>query len=358
MAEDVNYASVVFKNKNRSRPEARNEEETVYDEVKVNNNSPEQSPDTNAKNKEETVYDEVKVKKNSTEQSPDTNDKKADGRRRHYRLLACCLATFCVILLLGIIAICVYIATFSQENNINTLLEMNHNLTNLNNNLREDNTNLTVQFDNLTQASAVLESKVTNLTAEKMNLEKQNQKLETQNQELEMEKRNLTNQIKDMEAKGNELNISRAQWSIDAYCPRKDGGGRHCKSCQPGWNLFQSSCYVVLDYKTSTDRKTWEEAREHCKIRSSDLVVVDNAEEKTYVSGKSWKSSGNKGYWIGLKADGGKWKWVDGSDLADSSWIENPTDGHCAISVWKEGWKSVNCTNRNNWICEQKALSV
>ncbi|XP_069576013.1 C-type lectin domain family 12 member B-like isoform X5 [Brachyistius frenatus] len=301
MAEDVNYASVVFKNKNRSRPEGKNEEETVYDEVKVNNNSPEQSPDTNAKNKEETVYDEVKVKKNSTEQSPDTNDKKADGRRRHYRLLACCLATFCVILLLGIIAICVY---------------------------------------------------------KKMNLEKQNQKLETQNQELEMEKRNLTNQIKDMEAKGNELNISRAQWSIDAYCPRKDGGGRHCKSCQPGWNLFQSSCYVVLDYKTSTDRKTWEEAREHCKIRSSDLVVVDNAEEKTYVSGKSWKSSGNKGYWIGLKADGGKWKWVDGSDLADSSWIENPTDGHCAISVWKEGWKSVNCTNRNNWICEQKALSV
>ncbi|XP_069031141.1 C-type lectin domain family 12 member B-like [Embiotoca jacksoni] len=311
MAEDVNYASVVFKNKNRSRPEA--------------------------KNKEETVYDEVKVKKNSTEQSPDTNDKKADGRRRHYRLLACCLATFCVILLLGIIAICVYIV--SQETSKTTLLEMNRNLTNLNNNLREDNTNLT-------RANAVLESKVTNLTAETMKI-----------QELEMEKRNLTNQIKDMEAKGNELNISRAQWSIDAYCPRKDGG-RQCKSCQPGWILFQSSCYVVLDYKTSTDRKTWEEARENCTIRSSDLVVVDNAEEKKNVSDNSYHRPGNEGYWIGLKADGRKWKWVDGSDLADSSWIENPTDGHCAISHQTQGWKSVKCNNRNNWICEQKALSV
>ncbi|XP_069031040.1 C-type lectin domain family 12 member B-like [Embiotoca jacksoni] len=311
MAEDVNYASVVFKNKNRSRPEA--------------------------KNKEETVYDEVKVKKNSTEQSPDTNDKKADGRRRHYRLLACCLATFCVILLLGIISICVYIV--SQETSKTTLLEMNRNLTNLNNNLREDNTNLT-------RANAVLESKVTNLTAETMKI-----------QELEMEKRNLTNQIKDMEAKGNELNISRAQWSIDAYCPRKDGA-RHCNSCQPGWILFQSSCYVFLDYKTSTDRKTWEEARELCKIRSSDLVVVDNAEEKKNVSDKSWKSSGNEGYWIGLKVEDGKWKWVNGSDLADSFWIEKATDGHCAISRQTQGWKSVNCNNRNNWICEQKSLFV
>ncbi|XP_069031126.1 C-type lectin lectoxin-Phi1-like [Embiotoca jacksoni] len=233
---------------------------------------------------------------------------------------------------------------------------MNRNLTNLNNNLREDYTNLTVQFDNLTRAFAVLESNVINLTAEKMNLTMQNQKLETQNQELEMEKRNLANQIKDMEAKGNELNISRAQWSIDAYCPKD--GGRQCKSCQSGWNQLQSSCYVVLNYQTSTDWKTWEEARENCTIRSSDLVVVDNAEEKKYVSDKSWKSSGNEGYWIGLKAEDRKWKWVDGSDLADSSWIENPTDGHCAISVTNEGWKSVNCNNRNRWICEQKSLSV
>ncbi|XP_069031041.1 asialoglycoprotein receptor 1-like [Embiotoca jacksoni] len=236
------------------------------------------------------------------------------------------------------------------ENNENTLLELNRNLTNLNNNLSEDYTNLTVQFDNLTRANAVLESKVTNLTAEKMNLTMQNQK-------LEMEKRNLTNQIKDMEAKGNELNISRAQWIIDAYCPKKDGG-RQCKFCQPGWNLIQSSCLLVLDYQTSTNRKTWEEARENCTIRSSDLVVVDNAEEKKYVSGKSWGNSGNEGYWIGLKADGGKWKWVGGSDLADSSWTENPTDGHCAISVKNEGWKSVNCYDRNRLICEQKSLSV
>ncbi|XP_068996530.1 C-type lectin domain family 12 member B-like isoform X2 [Embiotoca jacksoni] len=211
--------------------------------------------------------------------------------------------------------------------------------------------------------TSVISENNAKLTEEKMNLEKQNQELETQNQELEtqnqeleMEKRNLTNQIKDM-AKRNELTISRAQWIIDAFCPKR-GAGRQCKSCQLGWNLFQSRCYVVLDYKSSTDRKTWEEARENCKRRISDLVVVDNSEEKKYVSDNSGGSSGNKGYWIGLKADGGKWKWVDGSDLADSSWIENPTDGHCAISRETQGWKSVNCNNRNNWICEQKPLSV
>ncbi|XP_068996517.1 C-type lectin domain family 4 member C-like [Embiotoca jacksoni] len=229
----------------------------------------------------------------------------------------------------------------------------NNNITSF---ISENNAKLTAEKMNLEKQNQELEKQNQELETQNQELETQNQELETQNQELEMEKRNLTNQINDMKSKGNELNISRAQWSIDAYCPRKDG--RQCKSCQPGWVLFQSSCYVFFDYQTSTDRKTWEEARENCTIRSSDLVVVDNAEEKKYVSDNSWRSSGNKGYWIGLKADGGKWKWVDGSDLADSSWIENPTDGHSAISVKYEGWKSVNCNNRNDWICEQKALSV
>ncbi|XP_069031064.1 C-type lectin domain family 10 member A-like isoform X2 [Embiotoca jacksoni] len=222
--------------------------------------------------------------------------------------------------------------------------------------ISENNAKLTAEKMNLEKQNQELEKQNQELETQNQELETQNQELETQNQELEMEKRNLANQINDM-AKGNELNISRAQWSIDAYCPKRDAR-RQCKSCQPGRILFQSSCYMVLDYKTSTDRKTWKEARELCKIRSSDLVVVDNAEEKTYVHVNSYNRPGNEGYWIGLKVEDGKWKWVNGSDLADSSWIENPTDGHCAISVTNDGWKSVNCTNRNRWICEQKSLSV
>ena len=83
---------------------------------------------------------------------------------------------------------------------------------------------LTVQMNNLTQAYDVLENKITNLTAENKNLLKQNQELNTQNQKLEAERKNLTEQVQTMEAMQVEFNVGRAQWSIDAYCPKENKG--------------------------------------------------------------------------------------------------------------------------------------
>ncbi|KAM9353604.1 CD209 antigen-like protein C [Symphorus nematophorus] len=119
-----------------------------------------------------------------------------------------------------------------------------------------------------------------------------------------------------MERMWNEPNVSRAQWSIDAYCP-KENGNRQCRVCQTGWLPFQSSCYVINDPEAARQR-TWEEAREDCKRKNADLVVTLHQEEKTFLSDNSWKSSGNKGYWIGLRAEDGKWKWVDGTDLTET----------------------------------------
>ncbi|XP_074509054.1 uncharacterized protein LOC141778590 [Sebastes fasciatus] len=211
--EEVNYASVVFQNKKHPPPEAIKEEEIVYDEVKVRGETPKQTSDSNGF----------------------LPEKKANNRCRHYQQLACCLGTLCVILLLGIIALCVlHLAPLSHESDVSqlnqlkenqtALLDANRNLTNNNNklgsdneNLRRDHKNLNDQFDNLTKGYTVLESKTTSLTAE-------NQQLNTRNQELETQKNNLTEQIRDMETNRNELNVSRAQWSIDAYCPKTNNG--------------------------------------------------------------------------------------------------------------------------------------
>ncbi|KAA8591954.1 hypothetical protein FQN60_017328, partial [Etheostoma spectabile] len=65
---------------------------------------------------------------------------------------------------------------------------------------------LTVQFDLLTHNYTALESKRKDLTAV--------------NQQLETQRNNLTEQIQDLETNWNKLNVSRAQWSIDAYCPK------------------------------------------------------------------------------------------------------------------------------------------
>ncbi|XP_078108195.1 uncharacterized protein LOC144519140 isoform X2 [Sander vitreus] len=338
--EEVNYASVVFKsNKN---------------------------PPTQARKEEETVYDEVKGQRKTTEETADTNaglllDKKANNRRRPYQRLACCLGILYFILLLGIIAVIViyHLHTLSHQNDESELMAAKRNLTNLNNklildneNLRRDNNNLTVQLGNLTQNYTVLESKITNLTTDVQNLTTRNQQLETQ-------RKNLTEQIQDMKTNWNKLNVSRGQWSIDAYCP-KTNNGRQCKACLNGWEPSRSNCYVYHN-PDPPHRKTWEEAREECRGKGSDLVVVHSQEEKDELNKYSVGSSGTVGYWFGLRAEGGRWKWIDGSDLTESYWTPQPpppADGQCVMSVQNVGWRSVNCTEKQRWICKMKALSV
>ncbi|XP_076745727.1 uncharacterized protein LOC101480603 [Maylandia zebra] len=306
--EEVSYATVKFKKKKHSQSEVK---------------------------KEETVYDEVEVKNEAKEQTPDTNDKTSDrtmSRHHHYKQLACCLGIICVMLVLGIIAVTVY--------------HLYCKLISDTEDLRRNQTNLILQIHNLTRDSTLLEKQLA-----------ENQELKKKNEELETEKKNLTEIIQQKMKTWIELNVSRAQWSIDAYCP-KDKNNRKCNACEAGWDHVKSSCYAVNNAKRAK-WKTWEEARENCRGKSSDLAVVINEEEKETVIKNSWKDDENKGYWIGLRFEDGKWKWLDGRNLTNSSWINQPpSDGHCAISVQDEGFKSVSCDEKNAWICKKKALSV
>ncbi|XP_035991309.1 C-type lectin domain family 10 member A-like isoform X1 [Fundulus heteroclitus] len=319
MAEDeVQYASVVVKSK--KSPRATTEEDIVYDEVKISNQKAQQTPETNGP----------------------LLDKAAEKCRR-YQQLACCFGILCVLLVLSIIGVCVYLATV-RESTGNELNELKSNLTRLNNKFTSDYENLKVQFNNLTATSTALENKITTLTAE--------------NQDLRREKKNLTEQIETMEKTWNEQNVSRAQWSIDEYCP-KGNKGRSCTSCQKGWGKQFSSCYAYNDAKES-DQRNWEGAREDCSTKNSDLTVVFDQIEKDYVKTQSPVIEGIQGYWIGLKAEGGKWKWIDGSELTNQAWIQQQpaVDGQCVTSLQGREWRSESCDEKNAWICEKKALSV
>ncbi|KAM7382886.1 hypothetical protein PAMP_002583 [Pampus punctatissimus] len=349
--EEINYASVVFKTKTHSPREDKQEEETVYDEVKAQNQPAEEDVNINTG-----FLPYMKI----------------SNRRHHCQKVTCCLGIHCIILLLAIITTCVYfnslinlepifpfaVSKYNRESELKetSLLVINHNLTDQNNklsseneHLKEKSDNLTVHVNNLTQAYTVLESKLINLTAE-------NQELKTRNQELETQRNNLTEQIQNTEIKWNEQSVTRAQWSVDAYCPIKNNI-RQCKPCQDGWLLNQSSCYAINNPKNDSWR-TWEEAREDCRGKISDLAVIDNEDAKKFINNNSWNSSGTKGYWIGLRVEDGRWKWINGSDLTKTSWIDSPTNGSCAISVLKEEWKSVSCGEKQQWVCRKKALSV
>ncbi|XP_034409148.1 C-type lectin domain family 10 member A-like [Cyclopterus lumpus] len=288
------------------------------------------------------------MKNETTEQTADTDDEKENNKQCHYQKLACCFGILCVILLAGLVAVFVVLglnATLSGERNQTTLLAEIQNLTNQrnklsvdNNNLTMERNNLTVELSNLTKENIVLDSNITNLT--------------TRNQDLENQKNNLTQRIQDMETNWNEQNISRAQWSIYTYCI--DNDAKQCNSCRKGWLLNQTSCYAVVNPE-DRGQKTWEEAREDCRGKNADLSVVLTEKEKDTLNYYSW---GDTGYWIGLRAEGGKWKWMDGTELAQTSWIGDATEGHCAVSIQGERWSSVSCGARQRWICIQDALSL
>ncbi|XP_059195870.1 killer cell lectin-like receptor subfamily B member 1B allele B [Centropristis striata] len=226
-----------------------------------------------------TVYDEVKVQNETTEQTADTNagllpDKKTIGRLRHYQRLACCFGILCVILLLGIIAVCVFCKYTAQEVHAET-----HT------------------------ATCVKPQRYLELVLI--------------------------------------ITIKHRQW----------------KACQHGWEHNEASCYAYNNPDLA-HRKTWEEAREDCRGKGSNLAVAHNQQQKKAISFYSFGNSGSNGYWIGLRVEDGRWKLVDGNELTDNSWIAYPTVGHCVISVQCQGWKSVSCDAKQRWICKKSTLSV
>ncbi|XP_047218164.1 CD209 antigen-like protein E isoform X2 [Girardinichthys multiradiatus] len=196
------------------------------------------------------------------------------------------------------------------------------------------------------------------LMAKNQNLTTELEQVKNQMDNLKNINKNLTEQMEPIKKTWNEQNISRAQWSIDEYC-RMENNKRTCVSCQKGWLQYQSSCYAVNNVEPQ-HQKTWEEARENCRGISSDLTVVDNEAEKVFVKDMSWVNNRIKGYWIGLRVEEGKWKWIDGSDLTNQTWMQqqSATDGQCVTSHQNQEWRSVRCNETNAWICQKKALSV
>ncbi|XP_034001731.1 C-type lectin domain family 12 member B-like [Trematomus bernacchii] len=184
--------------------------------------------------------------------------------RRFFLLIAVCW-----LILLAIMGLRIYLTSELSGNNAE-LYSRIQELETQNANLTRDNKNLADQLGNLTQAYNVSESNNKDLSAGV-------QELNTRNQELETEKKNLKQQIQDMTTNWNELNVSRAQWSIDSYC--LGNTDKKCQACQKGWNLTQPSCYAYNNAQPP-NRKTWEEARDDCKGMNSVLVVAHDSEEK------------------------------------------------------------------------------
>ncbi|XP_005534480.1 PREDICTED: hepatic lectin-like [Pseudopodoces humilis] len=114
------------------------------------------------------------------------------------------------------------------------------------------------------------------------------------------------------------------------------------------WEYFAGNCYYF-----SLARLSWGRARERCRERRAQLVVIGSFPGQQFLMSRTR----NERFWIGLTDENseGKWEWVDGSDYGSAFTFWG--DGEPNDSGSNEGcahlWLSVRCSFQGFFICER-----
>ncbi|XP_009953961.1 PREDICTED: B-cell differentiation antigen CD72-like, partial [Leptosomus discolor] len=163
---------------------------------------------------------------------------------------------------------------------------------------------------------------------------------------------------KDMQEVQGKLNNSESTVAILRSCTAID-------CCPSGWLLYRGKCLFI-----SSEKKTWEDSREECEKKYSQLLVTKSWNRWTV---PTFLKNADIPYWIGLQkssfpwyeygwleeedsaAEGGSdaWFWVDGS-LYERPW-QWKSNGSCAI-ISRGNIKPTQCAGPEDlhlWICEK-----
>ncbi|XP_047672850.1 hepatic lectin-like isoform X2 [Tachysurus fulvidraco] len=125
------------------------------------------------------------------------------------------------------------------------------------------------------------------------------------------------------------------------------------------WNY---TIHHSLKYFT-TNETSWSKAREECRSKGADLVIINSREEHEYISGVFAGEA-----WIGLHdtVQEGKWMWVDGTEVTTKFWRKGEPNIYggiedCAATGSKYAkaelttWADYSCETVFQAICEKRA---
>ncbi|XP_042168622.1 C-type lectin domain family 10 member A-like [Oncorhynchus tshawytscha] len=199
------------------------------------------------------LYNNLRAFKSSPRDGVVASEPDSSGKRP-FLVAAVFLGLLCVLLLAGIIGLSVYYNRAIKDS--------------------EDKRNI------LSQSCSLYK---TNTTAER--------------DQLQIRYNNLTEEKDQLQTRYNNLTTERDRLQ-NLLCERT--------CCSDGWKKFECSCYFI-----STEKKTWEESRQDCLERGTDLVIINSKEEQEFLF------NFKKRVWIGLtdRETEETWKWVDGTPL-------------------------------------------
>lgn len=136
-----------------------------------------------------------------------------------------------------------------------------------------------------------------------------------------------------------------------AFCCKSSDGELYDYVCDKQYPFF---CYEwVPKLILVTEKKSWEEALEHCKSQHSGLACLPTSLHLFQVNNKTADMQ-TDGMWTGLRFLAGSWFWVNGESLGNL--VQLPA---CPVSPLYCGsrnladkcWESRNCAEKLNFIC-------
>ncbi|XP_030399814.1 killer cell lectin-like receptor subfamily F member 1 [Gopherus evgoodei] len=126
-----------------------------------------------------------------------------------------------------------------------------------------------------------------------------------------------------------------------------------CRLCAPNWLLHGDKCYWL-----SKESKKWNESREDCSAKSSQMLMSQDQREMAFIK---TITEGKYSIWIGLHltTSKGNWTWVDGSPLNQTGVSLLAPDTGNSCGVWKENQiRGEICSGSFKWICQREAVPI
>ncbi|XP_069808937.1 C-type mannose receptor 2 isoform X1 [Dendropsophus ebraccatus] len=141
--------------------------------------------------------------------------------------------------------------------------------------------------------------------------------------------------------------------------PSPNAGG-----CPKGWLPFLNKCFGIrADNKV--DIKTWQQARDSCKILSAEIATIDNYLEQAFIT--SILPNITTDLWIGLHNGRQQFQWEEGQPLSFVNWApgapsrQSASNGKmisCA-AVWHGSppqftgrWEDKLCLEKYGYMCQ------
>ncbi|KAM9349891.1 macrophage mannose receptor 1-like [Symphorus nematophorus] len=133
-------------------------------------------------------------------------------------------------------------------------------------------------------------------------------------------------------------------------------------SCADGWSPLGSGNYCFkMHLPSSSNKKTWYEARDYCRAIGGDLLSIHSTAELQLGQRR------HESVWIGLSAPDPVtgYVWSDGSPVNFQYWEEGEPNNKnnvesCAEILlyklgWAENWNDNQCDKYNGWVCQIRA---